>query len=114
MNPAGIHSEGKRGVHQVSHNQTSILHTGSPFAVSQNHNHRRRPIEGISVVSHDGSVDSGQGLNGFLILHHNHNCGLHSHAAGRVLACLQDLCQHLLRNLIRLVGTDAAAFSQCF
>ena len=93
MNPARINAQRIGSIEQVAHGKRTVFQMRGHAAVDQHHHNRFGTVEGVVVAAHDLRIELRETLDGRGIGNGDKRHRLASHAAGRILAGLDNACE---------------------
>ena len=109
VDPAAAQPQRGRGQHQIAHDKAAVLHGIFGTGIGQHYQNGRSAVHRVGVLAHDSGVHAGELGAGGSVLHHHDLCALAAHGAGSVGAGFQHGIQLFVGDLLRLIGTAAAA-----
>ena len=114
MNPARIDAQRIGGVKQVAHGERSVFQMRGHVAVDQHYNHGLGAIEGIAIAAHNLGVELRESLDGCRVGNGDERDRLAPHAAGCILASLDNACELFGLDGALAVFAAAAAMDERF
>ena len=110
VDPAALHTQRVRGVHQVAESERAVVLRGGNLIVYQHHDDCGRLVERVCAAAHDGCVHAGEAVARGAVGHHDEVDGLATHTAGGKSAGLDDLLERCpVDRSIGVVRAAAAA-----
>lgn len=97
------------GQHQVAHDKAAVGYGICGVSIGQHHQDGGSAVHGVGVLAHDSGVHAGELGAGGSVLHDHDLCALAAHGTGGVGAGFQHGIQFFVCDLLRLIGTAAAA-----
>ena len=109
VDPAAAQPQRSCSQHQVAHDKAAVGYGICGVSIGQHHQNGGSAVHGVGVLAHDSGVHAGELGAGGSVLHHHDLCALAAHGAGGVGAGFQHGIQFFVCDLLRLIGTAAAA-----